>query len=312
MHLTSLQSRPAGVSAAGAVPSAPASTVALLLATVLVAAAVFAAPVPAAAAEMTPFPDTYVFRPHVASHHRPGFALVAMAADEGIADSGAPRSLLRLGARFGLLRWAPEGYGLDVEGAPWALQLGLTAGFRGQFDGDYSLDNLGWDGNYGLLLGARVGERWRFKTGFYHTSAHVGDEYAERTGRTRLGYTREELVGAVAYRAAEHWRLYAEGGWGYNIREEIGMEPGRVQAGVEYEGPPRMLGRRAGWFAALDLSAWEENDWSLNPSLQAGLTFPGRERRWRVGLLAYDGRVPLGEFFQDEETYWGLGLWLDV
>jgi hypothetical protein len=63
--------------------------------------------------------------------------------DESIADSASPRYLLRVGGEFGLLRW--EG----TEPSSLGVQLDLIAGMDGQFDLDHSLDNIGWDGNYG-------------------------------------------------------------------------------------------------------------------------------------------------------------------
>ena len=67
-----------------------------------------------------------------------------------------------------------------------------------------------------------------------------------------------------------------------------------------------------GWYAALDLQAMEERDWSLDAALQIGVQFLNRDRRWRLGLEAYDGRVPLGEFYQDDESYVAFGIWMDV
>lgn len=280
----------------------------VLIAALVAVASLLAAPA-AAGGEL--FPDTYLFRPYVASDHRPGFGILLLAADPGIADTGTGRFSLRLGGRFGIVRWGGE------EDGGRALQLGIEAGFRGQFDLESSLDNVGWDGNYGFSLTSRRSERLAWKLAVFHLSAHVGDEYAERTGRRRAGYTREELQAAVAWRAALRWRLYGEAAWGYVLRADDAagrelQEPGRLEAGVEYDGPLRLLSGRAGWFAAVDATAYQESDWRPDVTVHAGLSFPKRERRWRLGVLLYDGRVPLGEFFRDEESYVGLGLWLDV
>lgn len=138
-------------------------------------------------------------------------------------------------------------------------------------------------------------------------SSHVGDEYAERTGRRRIDATREELVLGAAWPAGP-WRVYAEGGWDPEPEEAIGQQPGRLQAGLERQGTFR--GRSLGWFGAANLEALEERDWEVDLSLQAGLIVPAGERRWRAGLQWYDGRVPLGELAPHEESYLILGLWL--
>ncbi len=45
-----------------------------------------------------------------------------------------------------------------------------------------------------------------------------------------------------------------------------------------------------------------------------GLRIPARElgRTYRVGLEAYYGRAPMGEFFQADESHVALGWWLDL
>jgi hypothetical protein len=65
-----------------------------------------------------------------------------------------------------------------------------------------------------------------------------------------------------------------------------------------------------GWYAALDLQAFAERDWQVDPTLQAGLLVPAGDRRWRVGLAVHDGAVPIGEYYRADETYVALGLWL--
>ena len=66
----------------------------------------------------------------------------------------------------------------------------------------------------------------RLYSGTKHDSAHVGDEHSERTGRQRIGYTREELVAGVSWRPARKWRIYAEGGFGYGLDDF--QDPGRL------------------------------------------------------------------------------------
>jgi hypothetical protein len=108
------------------------------------------------------------------------------------------------------------------------------------------------------------------------------------------------------------WRTYGEMGYGFATKDEIGQEPGRLQLGLVHEAPGSLGGaKRLGWFSALDLGAMEERGWQIDPSLHVGLIVPAGDRRWRIGLALHDGSVPIGEFFQDDETYIALGLWLD-
>ena len=86
----------------------------------------------------------------------------------------------------------------------------------------------------------------------------------------------------------------------------------RAQVGLEYESDKSVWKKRLAWYAAVDLSATEERDWTVDTSLQLGLLARSGTRRWRAGLGFYDGRVPLGEFFQDTESSLAIGLWSEL
>jgi hypothetical protein len=257
-----------------------------------------------AAARAQAFPSGLLYPHYTADPRSPEFGLTLLhVPDPALADSGAQRFGLKLGGRFGLLRVHPPE---DPE-AGW--QLDIYAGFTGQFDLDHSLDNIGWDGLYGFLASTRLPHGLSLQLGTKHVSAHVGDEYAERTGRRRIGYTREEVAAGLAWSGRRGERLYAEGGWNYKTKEHIGQERGRAQLGAELHRPARRR-ERLGWYAAANLEAMEERDWSVDSSLHLGLLVPSGDRRWRVGVALYDGRVPLGEFFRSDERSVTLGLWL--
>jgi hypothetical protein len=286
----------------------------MMRAVVSVVLAVAASLVPARAQEPAPaapgwdlLPRDLLYAPYVADISRPTFGLAFMnVQDVGIASSGDARHLVSLGARAGLVRWRP-GWTPRL-----ALQLDIYAGFHGQFDRDFDTDNIGWDGIYGLVGTARIHETLALKFGVDHVSSHVGDEYAERTGRERINYTREELLLGVSWRFAPRWRLYAEVANAHDLRNELLQEEGRWKAGLEFEQPEGLLGTRLGWYAAVDVEAMEERDWESDVSAQLGLLLPSRTRDWRIGVAWYDGRVPIGEFFQDDERYFAVGLWLDI
>jgi hypothetical protein len=244
------------------------------------------------------FPSSNLYPHYIADPRRPEFGLTILGFPEPeIPDSGDRRVGLKLGGRFGLLRLG-------------GLQVDIEAGFTGQFDFEHSMDNIGWDGTYGLLVSSALGNDVSIQFGTKHISSHVGDEYAERTGRRRIEYTREELIAGAAWSIDERWRTYGEAGWGYKTKEEIGQERGRLQLGLEHEAPGSLGNGRVGWYAALDLQAFAERDWQVDPTLQAGFLVPAGDRRWRVGIAVHDGAVPIGEFYQVDEPYIALGLWL--
>ena len=247
------------------------------------------------AADVEPFPVDPGFPSPIAGPASRGFGFTRMAIDEITTDdTGDALWALKFGSMFPLVRIGE-----------W--RLSLDAGFLGLFDIDRNYDNLGWDGNYGLVIAHPLGRHAAARVAWLHDSSHVGDEFMERTGRTRIDYTRQEFVLGATWWPAPEWRVYGEYGHGTGYDSGDPGEPGRAQAGLEWE-------RDARWafYAAMDLQAWEESDWDPDLAVQVGLAFHAEDRRWRLGLEYYDGRVPLGEFYLEDQRHLSLGLYLDL
>jgi hypothetical protein len=259
--------------------------------------------------ELSVAPADVLYRPYVADPRRPVFGLTMIDARESDIDSAGDRRYgIRMGARFGILQLHPQ------DEPSGGLQLAGEVGFLGQFDRDNSTDNLGWDGLYGFHLAWLARPRLVLRLGMAHDSSHLGDEYIENTGRRRIEYTREELLAGMRYALPGGLSSYLEYGHAYDLRNEDLMEEGRVQLGLEIEPEPMLWNRRLAPFAAFDVSVYEEDDWEENLCVQLGVVRPGAGRvgSWRVGLEYYDGRSPIGEFFQDRERHMAWGLWLDL
>jgi hypothetical protein len=223
-----------------------------------------------------------------------------------IPDSEGPRFATRLGGRFPLLRAHPE----SRPDLGW--QIDFEAGFFAHFDIDYSLDNIGWDGLYGLTLSWKPKPGLAFRVGRLHDSAHVGDEYAERVGRERIGYTREEYVLGTSLKTAEVWHVYGEVGYAANELDDF-QEPLRIQAGVERVGRRHFLDGRMRIYWATDLAATEERDWRITVTAQLGVMMPSGlgTTRYRFALEYGHGRSALGEFFFRDCSYLALGWYFD-
>lgn len=253
------------------------------------------------------FPPGLLYAPYIADPHRVSFGLQVLNYTRSrIPHSGNTRFDLRTGGQFGIVRIHPRG----SDDLGW--QFSLEAGFNSQFDIDNQLDNIGWDGRYGLLLTTAQTRNLSFKFGYLHDSSHVGDEYAERNGRLRIGYTREELAGGASWLADSVWRTYVEYGHGIVLRNSDLQKPGRAQLGLEWQPLKLSPGRYRGWYAGSDFSAMEERDWKIDVSLQTGYRIDAKDKIWRFGLDWYAGRPPIGEFFQHTESYLGFGLWVDI
>lgn len=251
------------------------------------------------------FPAADFYPHYIADPIRAQSALMVMTLPETeIPESGRRRYSLRLGGRFSILRCHPRG----EPDRGW--QLDFEGGFFGHFDMEHSLDNIGWDGIMGLLVSYKPNPDFGIRFGSLHDSAHVGDEYTERIGRGRIGYTREEMTLGLSWRVSTRWRLYLEGGSNYSPKPF--QERLRGQAGAEYFGTRRWF-NRAGWYAALDIQAYEENDWGPRFTGQVGVMIPtGRGTgRYRIALEIAHGRSVLGEFYLRDETFIALGWYFD-
>jgi hypothetical protein len=254
-----------------------------------------------------PFPTARLFPTAIADPTTTQFGLSFLSVPTpSIQAAGQFRSELRLGGQFGLVRWRPAG---DVG---WALQASLEAGFNGQFDASDEYDQLGWDGIYGLTLSAAAPGGLALKLGGKHTSSHLGDEYIEDNERERINYTREEVIAGASWPVTRLLRLYGEVGWGFRLRSPELMAPWRLQGGAELTHAGLFGAEHLGWYGALDLSGWQERDWRLDVSAQAGISYQASDRRWRAGIGYRDGRVPVGELFHDTERAWSIGLYLDL
>ena len=252
------------------------------------------------------FPHDQLYPDYIANPLRSTFSAQTMFFDKtSIANTSRRRFDLKIGGRFGIFRRQ------SATNQKRAWQLTFEGGFHGQFDADKSEDNIGWDGIYALSIDVRSSDSLAYRFGVHHISSHIGDELAERTGRTRINYTRQETRAGISWMFLPSWQTYAEIAWGHDLRNKTLQKPWRAELGLQYE-KPRYFFEQLGWYTALDLSSYEENNWDINTALQFGLVSARDERSWRLGFEYYDGRAQLGEFFQDNEQYVGLAFWIDI
>ena len=190
-------------------------------------------------------------------------------------------------------------------------QISFLGGFTAHHDARFSLDNIGWDGRYGIQFTTALPHGLGFKMGLEHDSSHLGDEYMERTGRKRIGYTRQELNAGASWFVDEHWRTYAEAGFAFSMGDRQLQEPWRAQIGIEYESSP-LFGGPLRWYTAIDSQAMQERQWRVDLAVQTGIAAHSLGRTFRIGVEWYNGRPPVGEFFQYTERSLGVGVWMDI
>jgi hypothetical protein len=210
-----------------------------------------------------------------------------------------------LGGGFGIVRYGtespsgPSAVQLDVEGAAFP-RLNLRHVSQ-------SVESV--DFRFGFPLTARAGPV-AVKTGYYHISSHVGDEYLERNpGFTRRNYVRDAVQTGVTYNHSSWLTAYGE--MGYAFYTSGGAKPWELQLGGELH--PRLEGCRCGHpFLAVHGHFREDADFggSLNLVLGSEWRSPDGDRRLGLGLRFFDGYSSQYQFFDRQEELVGLAFWL--
>ena len=113
----------------------------------------------------------------------------------------------------------------------------------------------------------------------------------------------------VSYEFGDVLRLY--GGGGLPVRPGAGAPATRGPSSTALEFISPWPARDTRWrpIAAADLQHREENDWSLDFSLRAGIQLDGvlASRNLQILIEYFKGRSPNGQFYKDKIEYLGLG-----
>jgi hypothetical protein len=195
-----------------------------------------------------------------------------------------------------------------VKGVEDAFELVAEGGVFARFDVDENLDMDAADFRVGFPLVYRRGPL-ALKLHPWHITSHLGDEFIEREGATRLSYGRNELAFGAAWHATSSLRLHAEGGWGFAI--DAINDPWRVMGGAEVV--DRLLGADApDVYLAANATAWKETDWTPQLNLQAGvwLRSMSTPRGLRFGAEYFRGQSAQTQFFRTRDHYVSVGFWI--
>ncbi len=250
------------------------------------------------------FPTTFNYGPYLADLRLSAESLIGLmsVADEEIPGSGSPRTYLKAGGLFGVYRH-------DGSLSDWQIDIAAALA-SAQFDLDNSYDNIGWDGIVGVIGSWVMEGGTGFRFGWRHDSSHVGDEYAERTGRLRIDYTREEFLAGIERFLGARLRVYGEAAWATTMATHE-QDPLRLQVGGEFKAPGTALRGHGGWYGALNLASYSEKDFQVDVTVQGGVFFDSDPRQWRLAVTLHHGTVTIGEFFEHDETYVLLGVHLN-
>jgi hypothetical protein len=243
-------------------------------------------------------PGGTLFRPLIADPRWPHFAASYQRYlhDRQLTDVSA----VSFGESFALFR--------DRVGATW-WEVGIQAGVFAVFDLDAeSKDLVNADYLVGVPLSLRYGD-WSAMLRLFHQSSHLGDEFLLRTKTERVNLSYESVDLKVSYELGDVLRVYAGGGYLFD-QEPSRLHPWSIQYGAELISP--WPSRDARWrpIAAADLQHREENDWSMDFSLRAGIQLDGvlASRNLQILIEYFKGRSPNGQFYKEKIEYLGLGV----
>lgn len=212
-----------------------------------------------------------------------------------------------LGARAGIWRYGnddpnwPEGWQVDFEGAVFP---------RLDPNGE-STPLIGDDYRFGIPVTYGNGN-WEFKVGYYHISAHLGDEFIIQNpaeAAARINYVRDGVVFGAGYFWTDSLRLYGEVGV---AAVDGGAEPLEFQFGFEWM-QARNTGFRGGPFIAVNADLRQEVDYNGTFAVQFGWMWRKyvRGSNLRLGGQYVCGKSDEYEFFRQSESRIGWGLWYD-
>jgi Protein of unknown function (DUF1207) len=142
----------------------------------------------------------------------------------------------------------------------------------------------------------------------FHQSSHLGDEFLLRTKTERVNLSVEGVDLKLSYEFGDPFRIYAGGGYLFG-RQPASLDPWSVQYGLEFISPWPSRDKRWRPIFAADVQHREENDWSADLSLRAGIQIDGvlASRNLQILLEYFRGHSPNGQFYKDRIEYFGLG-----
>ena len=202
--------------------------------------------------------------------------------------------------RFGTIDSAqPEGFQIDMEGAA-LLRLDFER-HRNLAASDY---RAGLPVTYGTKF-------WQLKTGYYHVSSHLGDNYLLDNYQKKVHYVRDEIFLGIALKPVSSVRLYGEAGWAFNVGETT--SPWELQFGAEFS--PQYSGERT-WrgtpFAAVHGHLFQELDFGGYVNSQIGWQWRRSDNGlFRIGAEFYCGCDDQYQFHYTYQKKLGLGFWYD-
>ncbi len=193
----------------------------------------------------------------------------------------------------------------------------VTLGFGTQVYGRFSLGDrksalISNDWVVGLNVSALLGP-WRVTGELYHESSHLGDEYGDRFGASRIDWTREVAAVWVTYGPGP---LRVTGNFSYVLIDELDLDRPGAALAADWEGRSfgSFLGGRVRPVGGVFFEGSAATRWRISSSAKIGIAVAGSAGGREVGiaLIAHDGLSTQRQFFRRESRYFGAELRFDL
>jgi hypothetical protein len=214
---------------------------------------------------------------------------------------------------FGQIVEGEASFGASV---PLVLMVGsstsdaIVAGVEGGVVARFNLetrerDLIASDWMFAVPLVIHRGSHW-LRLRYFHTSAHLGDEYLQRFAVARVPYARDALEAVGLVQVERHVGVYAGARWAFRVdppwhRRTV------LRAGAEFGNGPRGAPVRP--YGAVDAELDAQSNWRPRVTVEAGgrLAAPsGREMRLVLEFVT--GPTAMGQFAPLTATYVAVGV----
>jgi len=196
---------------------------------------------------------------------------------------------------------------IDPEG--WEIELEGAALLRLDWERHRNLAGTDYRAGVPVVYGTR---RWQVKTGYYHISSHLGDNYLMDNFRPRKHYSRDSIMLGGAFKPTDDVRIYAELDYAFHCGHTT--EPWEIQFGFEYapQFDPDMSNWISRTFFATHGHLFQERDFGGYWATQAGLQWRSMsDSTLRLGAEYYLGGDDLYQFHTTYQRKIGAGFWYD-
>ena len=146
--------------------------------------------------------------------------------------------------------------------------------------------------------------------GFYHLSAHLGDEALRaHPGRRPNGYSRDTLIAGVSFAPGAGFRIYGQLGFALFVGGPA--ERWEIELGAEWAMPSSDFWGRP--FIAVHSHLHEEREFAGNFTAEAGWHWRTSVTgsTFRVGVHYHRGPSTQFQFYELDEHQIGGGSWFD-